>query len=114
MSDKTVRLQGKLEGIRGTLEKAVGHLIGDERIEVAGRARELDGQAHQERAKARERLKGAIEEAAGAIEQKVGHLLENEGLVAAGKLVEVTGKARQASNKKPAAPTATPKQPVDA
>jgi uncharacterized protein YjbJ (UPF0337 family) len=100
MSEKTGRVEGKLEEIGGNIKKTVGHVIGNERLEVTGRAEELTGQVHQERAKASERTKGTIEEVAGSVKRQLGHLIDNEQMEAEGNIKEVTGQARQELNKK--------------
>lgn len=100
MNEDKGRAQGKIDEIAGSIKKTVGQAVGSERLEVTGRAEELEGQAQQERAKASERVKGTVEEVTGALKKHVGHLIENEQMEAEGKLKELTGQARQELNKK--------------
>lgn len=97
-SNTTERAEGKVQEIGGTLKKKVGHLIGNEQMELEGKAREVMGQARQESAKAGERVKGAVEELTGGVKGKVGELLDNEQMQVEGKARKMVGKIRQMTN----------------
>lgn len=94
----TGRAGGLLEEVSGTIKENVGQLIGNEQMELEGKAKALQGQAHQEAAKAKARVKGAAEELTGEAKQRVGELLDNEQMQVEGKLGGMKGKARQKLN----------------
>ena len=93
------RAEGKMEEIGGTVEKNVGRLVGNERVELKGRAKELEGQTRQETVKAGERARGVAEELAGTVEKNVGRLVGNERVEVEGKVKELKGQARQKTNR---------------
>ena len=97
--NKSERAEGKFEEIGGSIKKNVGRLIGNEQMEVEGKAKELKGQAHQEAAKAGERVRGVVEELTGSVKNRVGHLIDNEQMQIEGKLKELKGQVRQNANK---------------
>ncbi|MBK7755245.1 MAG: CsbD family protein [Deltaproteobacteria bacterium] len=87
-----------LEEVGGTIKENVGQLIGNEQMELEGRAKVLEGQAHQEAAKAKARIKGAAEELTGEAKGHVGKILDNEQMQVEGKLGAMKGQARQKLN----------------
>jgi uncharacterized protein YjbJ (UPF0337 family) len=99
MSNESNKSEGTAEKIGGAIKKGVGALIGDEQMEAEGRAKELQGEARQEAAKANERTKGKVEEVAGAIKNRVGHIIDNDKMAAEGKAKELKGEERQEENK---------------
>jgi len=99
MSNASKRAAGTAKELHGKVEKNVGKLVGSERLEAKGRARELGGRALKETAKAGERLKGAVEEVTGRVESAVGDLIDDPRTSARGQLRKVKGKARQATNR---------------
>ena len=70
MSNASKRAAGTAKELQGKVEKNIGKLVGSERLEAEGRARELTGRAQKESAKGRERVKGAIEEVAGRVAER--------------------------------------------
>ena len=99
MGHATNRSEGVAEEIGGKIKKNVGKLIGNEQMEAEGKAKELQGEARQEAAKAAERGKGKVEEVAGAIKNRVGAVIDNEQMQAEGKAKELQGEARQKVNR---------------
>ena len=93
------RTEGFVEEVGGKVKKGVGHLIGNEKMELEGRAKELAGQARQETAKAGERTKGKLEEVAGSMKHGVGKVLGSERMQVEGKVEELKGEARQKANR---------------
>jgi uncharacterized protein YjbJ (UPF0337 family) len=65
MGNTAKRGKGAAKALGGKAERKVGKLVGNERMQARGRARELEGQVEQERAKVRERVTGKIEETLG-------------------------------------------------
>lgn len=98
MSNESDKSEGTAEKIGGAIKKTVGGLIGDEQMEAEGRAKELQGEARREEAKAEERTKGTLEEIGGAIKNRVGHIIDNEKMAAEGKATELKGEERQEKN----------------
>lgn len=98
-SPSTERAEGKVQEIAGSLKKGVGRLIGNEQMEAEGKAKEMMGQAHQEKAKAGQRVKGAVEELTGSVKKHVGKVIDNEQMEAEGKAKEMTGQVRQKINR---------------
>jgi uncharacterized protein YjbJ (UPF0337 family) len=98
MGNAIKRTKGAAKEAAGTVEKKAGQLVGSERVEARGRARELEGKSEQEAAKARERTKGKVEEVAGKIQKKAGDVFDDDETMAKGKLREVKGQARQKAN----------------
>lgn len=98
MSNAGNRTEGVVEQVGGKIKAGVGALIGNEQMEAEGRAKELQGKAREESAKAAERGKGALEEVGGAIKKNVGALIDNEQMQVEGKATELKGEARQKAN----------------
>ena len=98
MSNASKRGEGVAEEIGGKVKKNVGKLIGNERMQAAGEAKELKGRGKQEAAKAAERTKGKVEKGTGAIENRVGALVGNKEMQAGGKAKEIRGEGRQRAN----------------
>lgn len=65
------RLRGAAKEAGGKVQKAVGEVTGDERMEAQGRSDEMSGKARKETAKAAGRLKGRAQEVAGRIRQRM-------------------------------------------
>ena len=99
MSNASKRSEGTAEKLGGKLKRAVGSAIGNEQMEVEGRAKELQGQDKIDSAKAAERSKGKVEEVAGAVKNRVGAVIDNEQMQAEGKVKELKGQARQKANR---------------
>jgi uncharacterized protein YjbJ (UPF0337 family) len=97
MSDpiKTAHSEGTFEEIGGTIKKKIGHILGDEKMELEGRAKELGGQARKAAADASEHAKGVVQEAVGAVENRVGHLIDNKDMQAKGRSKELAGQVHQ-------------------
>ena len=99
MSNASNRGEGAATELGGVIKKNVGKVIGNEQMEAEGKAKELQGQAQQEAAKAAERGKGKVEEVVGAVKNRVGQVIDNEQMAAEGKAKELQGEARQKENK---------------
>ena len=99
MSNASKRAAGTAKELHGKIEKNVGKLVGNERLEAKGRVRELGGRAQKESAKAGERVKGVVEEVTGRVQSAVGDLIDDPKTSARGQLRKVKGKARQATNR---------------
>jgi len=99
MSAESKRSEGVAQEIGGKVKRAVGTLIGNEQMEAEGRAKELEGEARQEEAKAEGRVQGKIEEVTGAIKNRVGQVIDNEQMTVEGRARELAGKARQKANR---------------
>lgn len=97
--NNTNRVKGKLEEIGGTIQKNVGHALGNDKMELKGAVHEIKGEAKQVAAKASERVKGTVETVVGAVKASVGEAVGNDRLHAKGKIEELTGKARKELNK---------------
>jgi uncharacterized protein YjbJ (UPF0337 family) len=93
------RTEGAVEELGGKIKAGVGKLIGNEQMELEGRAKELKGVAKQEGAKAAERGKGKVDELIGKAKDGAGDLLDDEELEAEGRAQETLGKARQELNR---------------
>lgn len=93
------RTEGAVEELGGKIKAGVGKLIGNEQMELEGRAKELKGVAKQEGAKAVERGKGKVDEVIGRAKDGVGDLIDDEELEAEGRAQETLGKARQELNR---------------
>jgi uncharacterized protein YjbJ (UPF0337 family) len=90
--------EGTARELGGKLEKGVGTLLGDEKMEVEGRLQERAGFLQKEDAKTRERIKGKAEEITGAVKNRVGSVLGDDEMAIKGKAREIKGEARQAAN----------------
>lgn len=99
MSNASKRSEGSAEELGGKVKESVGKLIGNERLEVEGRAKKLQGQAQQDAAKAAERSKGSVEQTAGAVKNRVGAVLGNERMQVEGRVQELKGEARRKANR---------------
>lgn len=95
MGSKAARAKGAVEEVVGKVKKTAGRIVGSERIESEGRAKELAGKGRQQTAKAAERAKGAIQQAGGTIKKKLGKVIGNEQMQLEGKAKELEGKARR-------------------
>ena len=98
MSNGIKRSKGAVKEMAGTVEKKVGQVIGNERLEAKGRVRELEGRGEQAAAKAHERVKGKVEEIVGKVQKNVGDVRDDDETTAKGKLREVKGQIRQKAN----------------
>jgi uncharacterized protein YjbJ (UPF0337 family) len=92
------RGEGTAEELGGKLKKGVGTLLGDDELEVEGRAQERAGHELKEDAKARERVKGKVEEVTGAVKNRVGRILGDDEMAVEGKAREIKGGVRQDAN----------------
>ena len=72
----------------------MGQLIGNEQMELEGRAKVLEGQAHQELAKAKARVKGAAEELTGEA-KGASETLEGSNVNPVDSMVNMISLARQ-------------------
>lgn len=99
MGNVKKRGAGAARELGGKVEKAVGTLVGSQRLKAKGRSDELEGRAEQESAKRSERVKGTLEEVAGKVQKKVGDLLGDDETTVKGVVREVKGKARQNANR---------------
>lgn len=99
MGNLKERGEGVAREVGGKIEKTVGKAIGSERLATRGRARELEGQAQQEAAKARERVKGAAEEIAGSARKAIGKVVGDDEQVVKGEARRLEGKARRRANR---------------
>jgi uncharacterized protein YjbJ (UPF0337 family) len=99
MKNASKRASGTAKELHGKVKKTVGRLVGSERLQAEGRARELAGRDEKETAKARERVKGAVEEVAGRVQSAAGDLIDDPETQARGRFRNVKGKARQAANR---------------
>jgi uncharacterized protein YjbJ (UPF0337 family) len=98
-SNITKIAQAKVEVAAGSLQEAVGHAIGNEKMEAKGAAHQVTGHAREAAAKNAEHRKGVIEEVVGAAKNEAGHLIGDRGLQVTGKVEVLKGKARQAITK---------------
>ena len=98
-SNASKRAAGAAKQLHGKVKKTVGRLVGSERLEAEGRARELAGRDEKETAKAMERTKGAVEDVAGRVQSAAGDLVDDPEMSARGQLRKAKGKARQAVNR---------------
>lgn len=98
-NNQVERSEGKAEKLGGKLKRGIGRILGNERMQAEGLARELKGKAREETAKSSERAKGKAEEITGAVKNRVGHAVGNERMAAAGKARELKGEARQKANR---------------
>jgi uncharacterized protein YjbJ (UPF0337 family) len=99
MSNASKRSEGMAEEVGGKIKSAVGKLVGNERMQAEGKAREAEGKAKQEAAKAAERAEGKTEEVVGTVKNRVGAAVGNDRMQAEGKVEELKGEARQQSNR---------------
>jgi uncharacterized protein YjbJ (UPF0337 family) len=97
MGNTAKRGKGAAKQLGGKAERKVGRLVGSERMQARGLARELKGAAEKEGAKARERFAGRIEEARGSLERKVAPLAE-KAVKAVGSTRRAKGRLRQRLN----------------
>jgi uncharacterized protein YjbJ (UPF0337 family) len=99
MGTASKRGEGAVEELGGKIKAGVGKLIGNEQMELEGRAKELKGVAKQEGAKAAERGKGKVDELIGKAKDGVGDLIDDDELETEGQAQEALGKARQELNR---------------
>ena len=85
MSNASKRGEGIAEEIGGKLRGAIGRMLGNQQMQAEGKARELEGKAKQESAKAAERTKGKVEEIVGAVKNRVGAVIDDDEMQAEGK-----------------------------
>lgn len=97
MGNAAKRGKGAAKQLGGKAERKVGRVVGSERMQLRGRARELEGAAEKEGAKARERIAGRLEEARGSLERKAAPLAER-AVNAIGTARRAKGRLRQKLN----------------
>lgn len=98
MSASKERLKGKAEEIGGAVKKTVGQVIGSDRMEAEGFAKQAKGEARQETVKAGERARGAVEGIAGKVKEVAGAIVNDKDLELEGKVDRLKGKARRKAN----------------
>jgi uncharacterized protein YjbJ (UPF0337 family) len=98
MSSESNKGQGVAQQVGGKIKQAVGKVIGNEQMVTEGKAKEVEGKARVEGAKAAERSKGKVEETVGTVKNRVGAVIDNEQMEAEGKVAELKGEARQKAN----------------
>ena len=99
MGNTSKRVKGAAKEIGGKIQKKTGQAVGSEHLENEGRAREAEGHAEKEAAKARERAKGKAEKIGGRVERGAGRLFEDDEMEAEGELHRVQGETRQKANR---------------
>lgn len=99
MGNVSNRAKGKVDEVAGRLKGAVGKAIGNEQMQVEGKARELKGTATQNVAKASERTKGQVEQVAGSAKKGLGKAIGNEQMQAEGAIKKAKGATRERANK---------------
>jgi uncharacterized protein YjbJ (UPF0337 family) len=100
MSNATIkRGEGAVEELGGKIKAGVGKAIGNEQMELEGRAKQAKGVAKQETAKAGERVKGKIEQGIGRVKSTIGAALDDDDLEAEGDAQETLGEARHELNR---------------
>jgi uncharacterized protein YjbJ (UPF0337 family) len=82
----------------GKVQKKAGRLMGSEKTEAEGRARELEGRAEREAVEAKERAKGRVEEVAGRVQQGVGRAIADDEMEAKGAVRRAKGVVRRKAN----------------
>jgi uncharacterized protein YjbJ (UPF0337 family) len=95
----TTRTKGKLQELKGKAKAGVGKLIGNEQMQMEGKAEASGSKAKRAVARAGERVQGGAEELKGATKKDIAAITGNERLEAEGTKEERKGKARQRINK---------------
>jgi uncharacterized protein YjbJ (UPF0337 family) len=95
----TTRAKGKLHELKGRAKAGVGKLLGNERMQIEGRAEATGSRAQQAVTKAGERLQGGAEVLGGAAEKGLGAATGDKRMEARGAKTKQKGKARQHLNK---------------
>jgi uncharacterized protein YjbJ (UPF0337 family) len=98
MSTESNKAQGHAQQLGGKIEAGLGKLIGNKEMQADGEAKELQGKARVQAAKAAERTKGKIEETVGAVKNRVGAVIDNDEMEVEGAAKELQGQARQKAN----------------
>lgn len=100
MGNATIkRGEGAAEELGGKIKAGIGKVIGNEQMELEGRAKQAKGVAKQEAAKAGERVKGKVEEVVGKVKDRVGAVLDDDEMELEGRAQEAKGQARQDLNR---------------
>src|SRR3954447_2735166 len=98
-NNQVERSEGKAEKLGGKLKKGLGRILGNERMQAEGVAKEIRGKTREETAKASERARGKAQAVAGAVKNRVAHVIGNERMAAQGKVKELEGEARHKANR---------------
>ncbi len=88
---------GKVEEMKGALEKKAGQLLGRDDMEQRGRARKARGEDKQESAAAEGRVKGKANEVAGRLIEQAGEALKSKALRKKGEARRLEGEAQQSA-----------------
>lgn len=100
MGNATIkRGEGAVEELGGKIKAGVGKAIGNEQMELEGRAKQAKGVAKQEAVKASERVKGKIEQGIGRVKSTIGAAIDDDDLEVEGDAQETLGEARQDLNR---------------
>jgi uncharacterized protein YjbJ (UPF0337 family) len=92
------RGRGLAKEVAGKVQKSAGRLVGSERNEAEGRARELAGRDERQSAEKKERAKGRVEEFAGRVQEKVGRAVGDDETEVKGSLRRAKGRLRRKAN----------------
>ena len=92
------RGRGLAKEVAGKVQKEAGRILGSEKTEAQGRARELTGRSERKAAEAKERAKGRVEEVAGRVQQGVGRAIGDDETEVKGALRRAKGRVRRKAN----------------
>ena len=82
-------MSDRIDELKGNLKEGLGHLTGNERLEV-------EGEVQAEAARARRKTSGVLREAAGTVKEGIGKLTGNEVTEVEGTAEKLRGQAEQA------------------
>ena len=100
MDNKNIeKLQTKAKELGGKLEKKVGKLIGNPKMQAEGALTEKAAKERAEAIKAGERTMGRVERAADEVEEKVGKAGGSKQMKKDGRAKQLEGKAREIGNR---------------
>jgi uncharacterized protein YjbJ (UPF0337 family) len=78
MRNDSKRAEGAAEELGGKIRAGFGKFIGNEQMQVSGKACELEGMAKQHAPKAVEHVQARMVKFVGAVRYRVGAMIENE------------------------------------
>ena len=92
---QTTDTKNKLKELKGRAKAGFGKLIGNEQMQIEGKAEATGSMAKHVASRAGERVKGDTKVLGGAVKHDVGEMTDDEKLKAKGKRTEREGRARQ-------------------
>lgn len=97
MTPSEKQTEGRIEQMKGKVQRKVGEMMNDSDLETRGRATEARGEDKEESARTEGKVKGTAKELTGSAVEKVGEMTSDETTRKKGKALRLDGEAQQSA-----------------